>query len=795
MKNKLFWAIAIAAMTVMSINANAATKQRKIRINDFPTIGEQHTLVVLVEFADVKFSTIDNAYDYYNRLLNEPGFTHENGANGSAYDFYQLSSNGLFKPRFDVVGPVTISKEATYYGQDQGQEIDVNMGEFLVEACQQADDLVDFTQYDTNNDGIVDNIYFFYAGYGEADSHHANVIWPQAGTLTEWGKELTLDGMKIVSYACSHEVSYQSGGIYPTGIGTFVHEFGHVLGLADHYDTSYQSGAQHPGQWDTMASGAYNDNQHHPPLFSAFERAELGWLTYTEIEPTPQNLSAEILAEKNKAFRITVPNTNGQEYFVLENRQRTNEFEMTLPGTGLLVWHIDMDEDVWKENIVNCDGNHQYLDIVEADKLANSYTFAGDPFPGQNKVTTFDFKAWNGAVLFSFIDVTEKPTTVDFTIAPSYFTLDTPQPEATEIKGRSFVLNVPEVELAKKYILTIKKQLTDGSNTIVDKYNKKEYKTIDHVRIDELEENSKYEVSVVAQSGKKESQTATIMVETTDYDFTENKPIVTSVYDITTNSFAAQWQTIDETQFYDLTLTQNTTISTENETFEFTGDNLDLPEGWTTNSKIYNTTLYGNKQPSLQLSSNDDYLELTATNGWLKEIEFYYRSQSRNNKLIIETINNGSWQAIETIETKTTGETVNIGLDCQRVRIRLQRTSGIVVIDDIEYTYETLQPDETTTFNAQTDGNTDSYQFDNLEPNTIYRLYVTAIADDKESMPSDIVYVKTLSDNTSIGNENINSATIEAIYDAQGRKLPTLNGGVNIVRMSNGEVKKIIRKR
>lgn len=391
----------------------AKADKRKILINDFPTRGEPHTLIVLVEFDDVKFSTISDPYDYYLRLLNQPNFIYSNGANGSASDFYRLSSNGLFRPKFDVVGPVTLSNSYSFYGQDEGNDIDVNMGEFLVEACEQADELVDFTHYDTNNDGCVDNIYFFYAGFGEADSGISDVIWPQAGTLSEWGKELTLDGMVIDSYACSQEISGVTGGIHPNGIGTFVHEFGHVLGLADHYDTSYKSETQHPGAWDAMASGSYNDNQHHPPLFSAFERAELGWMNYTDIEPNEQVIDVEILATTNKAYRIVVPETDGNEYFILENRQRVNEFEMTLPGKGLLVWHVDMNEEVWKENTVNCKTDHQHLDIVEADNLATANTLAGDAFPGPNRVKQFDFIAWNGEKLFSFTNVIEKENSVE----------------------------------------------------------------------------------------------------------------------------------------------------------------------------------------------------------------------------------------------------------------------------------------------------------------------------------------------------------------------------------------------
>lgn len=112
----------------------------------------------------------------------------------------------------------------------------------------------------------------------------ADVIWPHSNTLDDGlGYDLRLDGITISRYACSNEIRYGSQPLMPVGIGTFVHEFGHVLGLLDHYDTSYNSGRTGVSAWDTMAAASYNDNQNTPPTFSAFERAELGWLKYDDI--------------------------------------------------------------------------------------------------------------------------------------------------------------------------------------------------------------------------------------------------------------------------------------------------------------------------------------------------------------------------------------------------------------------------------------------------------------------------------------------------------------------------------
>ena len=109
------------------------------------------------------------------------------------------------------------------------------------EACQLAYSQynVDFSLYDNNSDNTVDFVYILYAGYGEADGGASNTVWPHAYSLTEAGTSLALGGKKIDKYACSNEISYLSK--QHDGIGTFCHEFSHVLGLPDLYNTQNSS--------------------------------------------------------------------------------------------------------------------------------------------------------------------------------------------------------------------------------------------------------------------------------------------------------------------------------------------------------------------------------------------------------------------------------------------------------------------------------------------------------------------------------------------------------------------------
>jgi M6 family metalloprotease-like protein len=285
----------------------AGSNPQKEKLNNFPTIGEVHSLVILVQFADTKFSTVgSDAHQFFNNMLNEPGFTYSNGANGSARDFYLNSSNGRFQPQFDVIGPVTLPEKYSYYGANQGSSVDnpVRLEKFVREACTLADPSVDFSQYDHNQDGYIDNIYFFYAGKGEADSGDGNAIWPHSAYYSDMAKDaglsetsLKLDGIEVGNYTCSNEINGTLITPQPAGIGTFVHEFGHVLGLADHYDVNYGMTTFAPGSFDTMAQASYNNNGNTPAAFSAYERACLGWLDLTVLKNGVSFLTPSIVTK------------------------------------------------------------------------------------------------------------------------------------------------------------------------------------------------------------------------------------------------------------------------------------------------------------------------------------------------------------------------------------------------------------------------------------------------------------------------------------------------------------------
>lgn len=321
----------------------------------FPTKGSPKVLVILVNYADVHFTSESN---HFHNIINGRNYT-DNGYYGSVYDYYTQQSKGQFTPVFDILGPVTLSNTQAYYGGNDADGNDLRPREMVIEALKMLDESVDFSQYDNNNDGVVDNIYVFYAGMGEASGGGANTIWPHSWSVASMSP--VLDGVKFDSYACSNEITTSR---QPVAIGTFCHEFGHVLGLPDLYATAYTE-AKHPGSWDLMASGSYNNNSKTPPNLSSFERGALGWLEPEWLHITGDYNMDKAILDSNKAYLIaTEKNT---EFFLIENRcnwlETWDDYTMS---AGLLVWHVDYRPDLWAYNIVNNNPDHMCVDIVEA---------------------------------------------------------------------------------------------------------------------------------------------------------------------------------------------------------------------------------------------------------------------------------------------------------------------------------------------------------------------------------------------------------------------------------------------
>ena len=327
-------------------------------------------------------------------------------------DYYQDNSNRLFDPEFVVVGPYKASKTSAYYAGSDGSE---NVAELIVEACRLADNDVNFTDFADN--GVIRDVFVFYAGRGQADSGDTQTIWPHRWDVRYGGFNVYLDGVQLQGYACGAELN---GGYQMTAIGTFCHEFGHVLGWPDFYDTDYSaSGGTAPAleSFSLMCSGSYNNNSRTPPSVNILERWMVGWAEPDEV--TENGLYTLAPVSENKGYLVQTPTTN--DYFLLENRDtRNNKWDQPLNSAaacrGLLVYHVDYTSRYapqWSSNTLNNNPAHECMKLVRSVPGRSSYDVPEKTFfPGANNITSLspetnaDYISWNsGKPSVSFSDI------------------------------------------------------------------------------------------------------------------------------------------------------------------------------------------------------------------------------------------------------------------------------------------------------------------------------------------------------------------------------------------------------
>ena len=343
-------------------------------------------LIVLIEWNDRKFSR-DNTKEMFEQMVNQKNYTGYQDdlmgkyvtCTGSVTDYFSDNSNGIFQPQFDIVGPVQVNYSCT--STNGGS----NLYPVINAAFQQIDSNVNFADYDIDNDGRVDMVYFIFAGYASSTQGNNNkYVWPHASTLAFFSN-LRYDGKRFGRYACSTE--FDGAEAYNMvdlcGIGTICHEFSHVLGLADHYDADYEEGggqSYDPGTWDIMAGGNNNNSSRTPAGYNAYEKYTLGFMPTPEaLEMAGNSYRLEPLNTSNKAYRIN--SKQDKEFFLIENRQKTG-WDAALPGHGMLVWRVDSTNiSAWQANAVNNDPTHNYFELVRATPNGKGDT-QGDPFPG-----------------------------------------------------------------------------------------------------------------------------------------------------------------------------------------------------------------------------------------------------------------------------------------------------------------------------------------------------------------------------------------------------------------------------
>lgn len=370
-----------------------------------PISGERKGLVILVNYKDKK---MQHTQAEYNDYFNKAGYS-DNNCTGSVRDYFLSQSYGKFSLDFDVMGPVTLSKNLSYYGDNDSDGNDKHAAEMVAEAVKLAVSGIDLKRYDWDGDGYVDQVYVVYAGYGEHADAPANTIWPHEFELSEAAKyndgpgALTINGVTIDTYACSSELRGSSGNKMD-GIGTACHEFSHCLAIPDMYDTSADGENFGMNVWDLMDYGSYNGEDGYgetPAPFTSYERMYCGWLTPVELTQ-PCNVN-DMPAITKEPVAYLIRNANPKfpgEYYLLENHQQES-WDAYAPAHGMLILHVDFNSNAWKQNTVNNVASHQRMTIIPADGKLSHYNTTGDTWPGTSKKTALTDSSNPAAKLYN----------------------------------------------------------------------------------------------------------------------------------------------------------------------------------------------------------------------------------------------------------------------------------------------------------------------------------------------------------------------------------------------------------
>ena len=393
----------------------------------FPHTGSPKALVILAEFQDTTFTIQDTKNVFTNYLMNEGHFTDSRYGQNQNYKgvrgYFKDCSYGKFTPEFDVVGPIKLPKKHAIYGAGNDR-----MDLLLADACAAVDDLVDFTKYDANNDGIVDLVYIIYAGHSaNYRNNKVSNIWPKSGTVTISD---TFDGKSIRRYGVSNELNgsdkTSKNNKKINGIGLFCHEFSHTLGLPDIY--AYHTDAENQDDqgmefWDLMDGGTGVRGGRVPASYLAWEREVMGWMNIDELKKDSSIENLKSIDNGGKAYKIVNPN-NSNEYIVLQSMQKGAWNQGWGDGTygkGLLAYRVsypynkvnvfDFPNNVkGKPRVIPIPADGKILAAANAGGSLNTYIqqLNGDlyPYNGINKIDKF--KMYDDTILkWSIFDIIE----------------------------------------------------------------------------------------------------------------------------------------------------------------------------------------------------------------------------------------------------------------------------------------------------------------------------------------------------------------------------------------------------
>lgn len=696
-----------------------------------PNKGTVRIPVILVNFTDLSFS-LSNPVDQFSALYNTNGGSNPN-ATGSVHDYFYASSDSALNLVFDVYGPYNLSKGMAYYGANSGDNHNVRASTLIIEAATLARDAgVDFTPYDNDNDGTIDNLSVVVAGHNEAEGGDENTIWPHYSRVST---TTTFSGKQLSGYLVISEFRGSSGSTQ-AGIGTYCHEFGHALGLPDLYDTK-EGDNYTVGTWDVMCQGCYNNNGSTPPTFTAFERFMLGWLIPEQLqqvssyvlEPIETSNQAYLIAEGT--HNISTYSPSPSEYFLLENRQPLgwDANGNTLVGTGMLVTHITFSLSTWNANTFN---NTSPLGCaIESAGIAISYySSPADVFPGTANITTWIPELNNGTKLTSqlVMNITELDDNSivffygangdkGFAFQPQMISdmTTTYNKEPIEYNEEVVELSIRDLQTDSIKIRTSSTYFEyscDGGETW---HNSEQYLSV--------YSDSTYTISLLVRYAPDRQscykRTGFLIVESQDGQYISQLlmeasaprptyitvPTITDIQNVTESSFTAYWEKQDDAEYYYVTLYSISPVAAvEEETFETFNTVEDITNaGWDSNFARL-TNAESEKKYAVLFSQTGEYLTSKEYIEAPKKVRFWLSNtyvpiadeSDASGYLLFQATTDGlQWDTLENISVhlKTTDKVMEYdiqGLDYTRFRFTYTHTrgSGGPVIDGFTATME-----------------------------------------------------------------------------------------------------------
>ncbi len=281
-----------------------------------PTLGNVKGIVLLVDFDDQVATISASEVDDYCNQVGYNGY----GNNGSVRDYFADVSDGhLTYTNFVPTAYYRANNTKAWY--DDSSRPCCNRAQTLVlEALNDLDDQgFDFSQYDSNDDGLVDAINVFYAGTRNGPWSYG--LWPHSSWIS-----FSADGVSTGRYQIT-DIGNEMR------LRTFCHENGHMVGYwPDLYDYGYESNGV--GNFCLMCYGASDTNPAEP---SAYMKYLAGWADITALVGPQANLP--VPAGVNTIYKYDNPYA-ANEYYLIENRQQTGR-DASIPDHGLAIWHVD----------------------------------------------------------------------------------------------------------------------------------------------------------------------------------------------------------------------------------------------------------------------------------------------------------------------------------------------------------------------------------------------------------------------------------------------------------------------